>query len=111
MITDLTYLKSLANDDESFIRDMINIFKEQIEEYKTQMPEFLESANFDRLSKMAHKAKSSVAVMGMNSEAELLKELEILAKNSEQVERYEGMLESFFKKSDEALNELKAAYP
>ena len=111
MITDLTYLKSLANDDESFIRDMINIFKEQIEEYKIQMPELLVNSDYNSLSKMAHKAKSSVAVMGMAAEAEKLKELEALARNSKETERYEEMVRHFLRKSGEAIAELDAAYP
>ena len=86
MITDLTYLKSLASEDESFIRDMINIFREQFEEYAKEMPELLEEAEFIKLSKMAHKAKSSVAVMGMSAVADMLQKLEMLAKSGEQSE-------------------------
>ncbi len=43
------------------------------------MPRLLKEKEYDGLSKLAHKAKSSVAVMGMTGVAELLKELEKLA--------------------------------
>lgn len=111
MITDLSYLKTLANDDETFIRDMINIFKEQIEEYKKEMPELLEKSNYINLSKLAHKAKSSVAVLGMSTEAGHLEKLEILAKNSEQPELYEEIIQNFIKKTGLAIVELEQAYP
>ena len=111
MITDLSYLKSLASDDESFIRDMINIFNEQIEEYKTEMPVLLENADYDKLSMMAHKAKSSVAVMGMSAEAEILQKLEIMAKSGDGVDRYGKMIEQILEKMDAAIDELEQAYP
>lgn len=111
MITDLSYLKSLASDDDSFIRDMINIFVEQIEEYKTEMPELLKNENYDKLSKIAHKAKSSVAVMGMSAEAEMLQKLELLALKSDETDSYAGMIDLFIAKTEEAIQELEQAYP
>lgn len=111
MITDLSYLKSLANDDESFIRDMINIFTEQVEEYKKEMPDLLRNAEYVKLSKVAHKAKSSLSVMGMAAEAELLQKLEVLALKSDETESYAGMIDRFITKSEQAIKELEQAYP
>ncbi len=111
MITDLSYLKSLANNDESFIRDMINIFKEQFEEYRIEMPDLLEKSDFNNLSKMAHKAKSSVAVMGMTSEADILQKLEILSKTGKQSEDYAEMINIFITQTSEAISELEQTYP
>ncbi len=111
MITDLTYLKSLASDDESFIRDMINIFKEQFEEYAQEMPEMLKKTDFSNLSKMAHKAKSSVAVMGMSAVAEMLQKLEIHAKIGEQSDVYGEIIQNFLDQTRLAIEELEQAYP
>ena len=69
----------MSGGDSKFIGEMIDLFREQIEEYKSIMPDLLEKKDYDGLSKIAHKAKSSVAVMGMTEVAELLKELEILS--------------------------------
>lgn len=111
MITDLTYLKSLANNDETFIRDMINIFREQFEEFMAEMPRLLEESNYDSLSRLAHKAKSSVAVMGMENEAGLLQKLELLAKKGEQTESYSEIIQIFLDKTRLAIEELETAYP
>ncbi len=111
MITDLSYLKSLANKDETFIRDMINIFREQFEEYVEKMPELLEKSDYINLSKLAHKAKSSVAVLGMSAEADLLHKLEVMAKTGEQSETYKGIIQVFFDKTRLAIKELEQAYP
>ena len=108
MITDLNYLKTMSGDDPKFIREMIQIFTEQIAEYSELMPALLQNKDYVNLSKMAHKAKSSVAVMGMNQVADLLKDLELLAGEGKEVERYEGLIDEFLDKSRQALVELTA---
>ncbi len=109
MITDLNYLKTMSGGDSGFIREMIGLFREQIDEYSQQMPGLLESGNYEGLAKMAHKAKSSVSVMGMGRVADLLKELETLAHEGKEVERYEGMIREFLDQSKLAIEELEGA--
>jgi len=110
MITDLNYLKTMSGGDAKFIREMIDIFRDQIEEYKSVMPEMLNNKDYDGLSKIAHKAKSSVAVMGMTQVADLLKELEILAHDQKEEERYEPLVTHFLEQSELAIKELESAY-
>jgi len=109
MITDLNYLKTMSGGDSKFIQEMIVLFCEQIEEYEKEMPALLQNKDYDNLSKMAHKAKSSVAVMGMKKVADLLKELEILANEEKEVERYESMITSFLEQCLLAKEELNNA--
>jgi len=106
MITDLDYLRTMSGGDSKFIREMVDLFRDQVEEYKLLMPELLRKKDYDNLSKMAHKAKSSVAVMGMKKVAEQLKDLEILASKEEQVEQYEFLVNEFLEQSQLALVEL-----
>jgi len=97
----------MSGGDDAFIREMINLFREQIDEYKKSMPELLRKKDYDSLSKMAHKAKSSVAVMGMSHVADQLKDLEILAHKEEEVDRYESLVNEFLEQSELALKELE----
>ena len=106
MIADLNYLRTMSGGDENFISEMIELFREQVAEYREQMPELLKAKSYVDLSKMAHKAKSSVAVMGMTEMADLLKELEMLANKGQEPERYEEMVSIFLKQSELALSEL-----
>jgi HPt (histidine-containing phosphotransfer) domain-containing protein len=106
MITDLSYLESMSDSDLKFIREMVEIFREQIGEYSSEMPRLLAAADYKNLSKVAHKAKSSLAVMGMNTEAELLKELEIKAHDGLETHLYKGMIDHFIERSALALDEL-----
>ncbi|MCK4745720.1 MAG: Hpt domain-containing protein [Bacteroidales bacterium] len=109
MITDLDYLKTMSGGDSKFIREMIDIFREQIGEYTQMMPDLLNKKDYLNLARLAHKAKSSVAVMGMRDVADLLKELEILAREEKEVEKYQSMVSEFIEKSHAAVIELENA--
>lgn len=106
MITDLSYLQSMSGNDTKFIKEMVDIFREQIGEYSSEMPRLLEASDFENLSKIAHKAKSSVAVMGMSAEAELLKELETKSHEAIDTQSYKEMIDRFIERSALALDEL-----
>ncbi len=51
MIADLNYLKTMSGGDSKFIHEMIELFREQIEEYKALMPELLRKKDYENLSK------------------------------------------------------------
>jgi len=107
MITDLSYLNEMSDGDKKFIQEMIDLFREQMDEYNKNMPDLLRKKDYLNLSRMAHKAKSSVAVMGMKKVANQLKELEILARSEEEVDRYETIVNEFLEQSKLAIEELK----
>jgi len=107
MITDLNYLKTMSGGDDRFIAEMIGLFREQIDEYNDAMPRLVRDQDHQNLSRMAHKAKSSVAVMGMTSTSELLKELELLARDGKETGRYEGLVEEFLQNARQAIEELE----
>jgi len=106
MITDLSYLREMSGNDIHFIREMIDLFRDQVEEFTRTLPELLERSDYERLSKTAHKAKSSVAVMGMTREAEMLKELEANALKTENTDSYKHIINTFIERTGEALREL-----
>jgi len=107
MITDLSYLITMSEGDKNFINEMISIFKEQVEEYRTIMPELLAKGDLINLSKVAHKAKSSVAVMGMNETAELLKELQDISVPDADTVVISGYVDKFISDCNQALEELE----
>ncbi len=97
----------MSGGDSNFIAEMIGLFGEQIEEYSEIMPRLLREKDYDGLSKLAHKAKSSMAVMGMKNVADLLKELEVLAHEGKEPERYGNMVDEFLEKGRLAVIELE----
>lgn len=106
MKTDLSYLLSMSGGDDSLIFEMIEIFNTQVEEMREEMQKLESEGNFDALSKLAHKAKSSVAIMGMNSLSDSLKELEILARDMIRTDSYKAYIDRFVLETQEATIEL-----
>ena len=107
MNTDLSYLESMTEGDKGLIKELIGIFSTQVEEYSAQMQKFLVDQNWGELSKLAHKAKSTVAIMGMKDLSEILKQLELLAKEGKEVDSYSAMIDLFSSECKIAVAELK----
>jgi HPt (histidine-containing phosphotransfer) domain-containing protein len=106
MITDLTYLHNMSGGSTDIIKEMISIFISQTEEYIVDMQKLLDEKDYTALGKLAHKAKSSVAIMGMNDLAGDLKSLELLSKDNKEVESYPAIVDKFIAMSKQSIIEL-----
>ena len=92
---DLTYLESMSMGSNELIVEMIQIFVDQLPEFTEGLIEHLKSGNYPALGALAHKAKSSVAVMGMDSLAADLKTLELSARAGTDTESYPVLVNRF----------------
>ena len=90
----LTYLRSMSAGSNELIKEMIEIFLTQVPGFIEDMNQHLENKEYEKLGALAHKAKSSVTVMGMDELGKDLKTLELLAKKGEEPEKYPGLLTS-----------------
>ena len=106
MKTDLSYLKSMTEGDRELISEMIEIFSTQVEEYNGLMQDYLRQKDWQELSRLAHKAKSSVAIMGMKELADKLRKLEVMAKEEKEVHSFPSYVEYFNIACNEAITEL-----
>ncbi len=107
MIIDLSYLKEMSEGNVELMIEMIGIFKEQVLEFSNDMDRLLEKKEYVELGKLAHKAKSSISIMGMGPLAKKLKEFELLAKSHQDIEVYPEFISIFKRDTQIALNDLK----
>ncbi len=107
MRTNLSYLESMTEGNKELIAELIGIFSTQVVEYSEQMLSLFKDKNWSELSKMAHKAKSSVAIMGMKDLSDELKRLEIMARKGEDEDSYEAIIDHFAAECKEAVSELQ----
>ena len=103
----VTYLEEVCGGSEEVIKEMVDIFLEQVPEFYNEMQGLLREKKYHDLGMLAHKAKSSVAIMGMDHLALRLKELELSAKSEEKVDEYNNYLAEFKTETDKAIAELK----
>ena len=107
MKTDLSYLREMSGGNKELVLEMITIFREQVSEFSIEMDKHLASRDYESLGKLAHKAKSSVSIMGLSDLATDLKDLENLARDGKKPESYAGIVENFKHTSAIALQELE----
>jgi len=100
------YLNSITGGDSEMIREIVDMFKEQITETYFEMKSFFSDKNYKALGCLAHKAKSSVAIMGMEDLAKLLKTLELQTREGTGSELYEEYIERFKNDTWAAVKEL-----
>lgn len=107
MITNLNYINSITDSNQGMIRELIGIFKDQVGEMSSQMQTLLDKKEYELLARIAHKAKSSVSVLGMEDMASDLKNLELWANERKNTESYAVIVEKFIFVTEQALVELK----
>ncbi len=100
------YLESVSGGDNSIVLELVNLFREQTKEFYEDMKALLTANDYYNLGLLAHKAKSSVAIMGMNDLALTLKTFELQAKEGIETDKYESYIERFRNDTNEALKEL-----
>lgn len=105
-IIDISYIEEVCGSSSELISEMIDIFREQVSEFNKEMKSLYESKKYYDLGLLAHKAKSSIAIMGMNDLADKLKELELNAKEGIKIETYNDFISDFMDQTGEALKEL-----
>jgi HPt (histidine-containing phosphotransfer) domain-containing protein len=101
------YLETVAGGDKELIRELVSMFREQVAEINTEMRRLLLEKDFRSLGLLAHKAKSSVAIMGMDELALLLKTFELQAREGKEDQQYESYISRFESDTAAAVSELE----
>lgn len=100
------YLENVTGGDKDIIEEIVTIFKGQVPEFVGEMNSLYSKEAYYELGLLAHKAKSSVAIMGMESTAVMLKTFELQAKAGENKAAYKGYIEQFISDTSLALSEI-----
>lgn len=103
----MEYLDSVAGGDPEIINEIVSIFKAQSVEIFKEMESLLVEKNYTSLGLLAHKAKSSVAIMGMAETTEMLKTFELQSKEGKETHLYRSYIEKFKDDTTEAVKELE----
>jgi HPt (histidine-containing phosphotransfer) domain-containing protein len=101
------YLESVSGGDKEIVAELAVLFEEQIAEITRDMRSLLSKGDYSSLGMLAHKAKSSVAIMGMKDLASMLKNFELEGKEGKNKESYESYINRYENESKQALVELK----
>jgi len=107
-VCNLTYLKNFAGGDQDFIRQMIELFFIQVPEELNNIRNHVSLNNFTDVKNVAHKLKSSVSLLGAESMAIHLKQIEDLALSGTDSSGILNHYDQLIQINEEAVLELKA---
>jgi HPt (histidine-containing phosphotransfer) domain-containing protein len=85
-IIDLSYLKEMSGNNKDIMIEMVEIFIEQNPEFTEGISTSFENKQWTELGAIAHKAKSSVRIMGMNDLGNCLEQIEHYSKGNQKIE-------------------------
>ncbi|MBV5315566.1 MAG: Hpt domain-containing protein [Prolixibacteraceae bacterium] len=105
--TNLDYLIEITGGESEIMKEFIQMFFDQLPEFRDGMTRFLNEKKWKELGELAHKAKSSVMTFGMNELGYRLKELQIKTQRLEDIETYEEHVQEFLEIITQAEVELK----
>ena len=105
--TNLDYLRNITGGDKESIREIILLFIEQVPEFIGNMKKHLEEKNYIDLGREAHKAKSSVMILGMEDLGHDLKALQLSTINDAGEETYVQHFQRFENECNLAIAELE----
>ena len=108
MIADLKYLQQMTGNDGAMMKEMIELFLNQLAGLREDIVILLDNKNWVELSRMAHKIKSSSLVMGVMPMVNDMKELELLAKEGKNTDMYPDYIARFHSMSDTVKKELNS---
>ncbi|MDE5422175.1 Hpt domain-containing protein [Ancylomarina sp. DW003] len=84
-IIDLSYLKEMSGNNKEIMIEMVEIFIEQTPEFTQGISNYFENKQWTELGAIAHKAKSSVRIMGMSELGDCLEKIEHYSKGNQKV--------------------------
>ena len=105
-LTNLNYLQTITEGDKDTMCEIIEMFFDQVPEFVGNLKRFLSEEKYPELGKEAHKAKSSVMILGMEQLGHDLKALQLATIAGTHVETYAPMVARFEKECLIAVEEL-----
>jgi HPt (histidine-containing phosphotransfer) domain-containing protein len=109
-LINLKYLENMSGGSKELVKEMAGIFINQIPEFVSEMKSLLMKKEYESLGMLAHKAKSSVAIMGMEELAKNLKHFELLAREGKNTDQYSNYIQEFEETCNNAISELKTIF-
>ena len=106
--TNLGYLREITDGDKGIIKELIELFIMQVPDFIANLHSHYNSGDYILLGKEAHKAKSSLQIMGMSELEKEMKTLQLRTIDGTDVENYPLYISHFETQCTAAVQELKA---
>ena len=93
--------------DPEVMREMFDVFKQAYSEYFELFDKYLNAEDWTRLSEIAHRAKSAVAIMGMEQIRTEFNLLEDLSSKAEKTDAYAKWIDDLRKRVETGASQIE----
>ena len=107
-LTNLSHLRKMSNNDERFVKDMIDSFITNTPVILKDLEKAKAEQHWEDVGSLAHKLKPNLAFMGIDTLKELVLHVETSGKKAENLEQLPGDVDKLISKVDEAIKELSS---
>jgi HPt (histidine-containing phosphotransfer) domain-containing protein len=107
---DLSYLELMSDGDDDMKKTMLEMLLEELPEEIQKMSQLTADKNWEELSSVSHKMKSTLSFVGYEAMTELNKELELLSKHQENPKRIVNLMGQLEEKLAEVMPEIQAEF-
>jgi CheY-like chemotaxis protein len=107
---DLSMVSSIAGGDQGFIKKMVQIFLDTMPPSVDQLQNELQQQNWDALSKLAHKMKSTIDSMGIVRLKDVIRVIEANGKQKQNLEQIPGFVKQVDDVLKDCIQQLKQDY-
>lgn len=104
---DLSMVESIAGGDESFTKRMVQIFLDTMPPSIAQMQAELKQQNWDALSKLAHKIKSTIDSMGIDKLKDVIRSIELNGKQKQNLDSMPAWVQQVDEVLQDCVQQLK----
>ena len=107
---DLAYLELMSDGDDDMKKTMLEMLLEELPEEIEKMSKLTAAQNWEELSGVSHKMKSTLSFVGYEAMTEMNKELELLSKHQENPKRMAVLMKQLEEKLAEVMPEIQAEF-
>lgn len=104
---DLTYLNTMSDGDQEFIRSMLESFIRNVPQHLTNIRLYLEQKEWDALAGEVHKLKPTLKYLGVNSMNALILETEVSCKERKNLDQVEKGIADIITIAEHVINEAR----
>jgi SepF-like predicted cell division protein (DUF552 family) len=104
-IINLKYLDEISTNVD-FRKKIFSLFRTSVSEFKISMPKALEEHDYEELGELIHKAKSSIKILGMDTQAEVISVIEKKIKENIVINNLQGIITEFLNDCEIAVSEI-----
>lgn len=104
---DLSMIHSISGGDDGFIKQMVTLFINTTPQTLDDLNNALNAANWDQVSKSAHKLKSTLDSMGIASLKDDIRFVELHAKKSEHLDQIPALIDKINSITNSCIEQLQ----